>query len=152
MVETPWTESTTNPANSTNISWNWIRSPVKAGNLPEEKETNWLNHWKRGVMVTRRFLRKKPSSGSGPNLIKPHHVEQPINLYNVYTILLYKIYYLADSSTKCNRQHHTKKSNKTNLFTQHTHRIFQPFKRQRKHAVADQLLDDADALAVLPHT
>jgi len=31
------------------------------------------------------------------------------------------------------------------------HRIFQPLERQRKHTVADQLLDDADALAVLPY-
>jgi hypothetical protein len=35
------------------------------------------------------------------------------------------------------------------LFAQHTHRIFQPFEGEREHAVADQLLDDADALAVL---
>jgi len=37
--------------------------------------------------------------------------------------------------------------------TQHPHRIFQPFERQGIHAVADQLLNDADAdaLAVLPH-
>ena len=34
------------------------------------------------------------------------------------------------------------------LLAQHTHRIFQAFERQRKHAVTDQLLDDADALAV----
>ena len=45
---------------------------------------------------------------------------------------------------------------KTNSsFAQHTHRIFQAFERQRKHAVADQLLDDADAdadaKAVLPY-
>jgi hypothetical protein len=37
------------------------------------------------------------------------------------------------------------------LLAKHTHRIFQAFERQRKHAVADQLLDDADALAVLPN-
>lgn len=28
------------------------------------------------------------------------------------------------------------------------HRLFQPLERQRKHTVADQLLNDADALAV----
>jgi len=31
----------------------------------------------------------------------------------------------------------------SNLFAWHTHRIFQAFELQRKHAVADQLLDDA---------
>ena len=37
------------------------------------------------------------------------------------------------------------------LFAQHSHRIFQALQGQREHAVADHLLDDADALAVLPH-
>jgi hypothetical protein len=37
------------------------------------------------------------------------------------------------------------------LLAQHAHCIFQAFERQRKHAVADQLLNDADALAVLPN-
>jgi hypothetical protein len=36
----------------------------------------------------------------------------------------------------------------SNSFAQHTHRIFQPFEGKRKHAVADQLLNDADALAI----
>ena len=35
-------------------------------------------------------------------------------------------------------------------FAQHAHRIFQPLEGQREHAVAHQLLDDGDALAVLP--
>jgi hypothetical protein len=38
----------------------------------------------------------------------------------------------------------------SNSFAQHTHRIFQSFEGKRKHAIADQLLNDADALAVLP--
>ena len=37
------------------------------------------------------------------------------------------------------------------LFAQHSHGIFQALKGERKHAVADQLLNDADALAILPH-
>ena len=37
------------------------------------------------------------------------------------------------------------------LFGQQPHGLFQPLERQRKHAVADELLDDADALAVLPY-
>jgi hypothetical protein len=40
--------------------------------------------------------------------------------------------------------------NTNESLTQHPHRIFQPFERQGIHAVADQLLNDADALAVLP--
>ncbi len=44
------------------------------------------------------------------------------------------------------------KPKNSRLFAQHTHRIFQPFEGEREHAVANQLLDDADALAVLPHT
>jgi hypothetical protein len=42
--------------------------------------------------------------------------------------------------------------NTNESLTQHPHRIFQPFERQGIHAVADQLLNDADALAVLPIT
>jgi hypothetical protein len=42
----------------------------------------------------------------------------------------------------------------SNSFAKHTHRIFQAFEGKRKHAVADQLLNDADAdadaLAILP--
>jgi len=37
------------------------------------------------------------------------------------------------------------------LFAQHSHGIFQALEGQREHAVADQLLNDADALAVLPN-
>ena len=37
------------------------------------------------------------------------------------------------------------------MLAQHPDGIFQPFERQRKHAVTDQLLNDADALAVLPY-
>ena len=37
------------------------------------------------------------------------------------------------------------------LFAQHAHGIFQALEGEREHAVADQLLDDADTLAVLPH-
>jgi hypothetical protein len=44
MVETPRTEPTTIEITGTNYSSNWIKHPVKAGNLPEEKETSWLNH------------------------------------------------------------------------------------------------------------
>ena len=36
------------------------------------------------------------------------------------------------------------------LFAQHAHDIFQALEDELKHAVADQLLDDADALPVLP--
>jgi len=35
--------------------------------------------------------------------------------------------------------------NGASLFAQHAHRIFQALEGQRKHAVADQLLNDADA-------
>ena len=38
------------------------------------------------------------------------------------------------------------KPSKSDLLAQHPHRIFQAFEREREHAVADQLLDDADAL------
>jgi hypothetical protein len=34
------------------------------------------------------------------------------------------------------------------LFAQHPHRVFQPFEGERKHSIADQLLDDADALGI----
>ena len=37
------------------------------------------------------------------------------------------------------------------VLAQHPDGIFQPFEGEREHAVADQLLNDADALAVLPH-
>ena len=43
------------------------------------------------------------------------------------------------------------KPNFSKLFVQHMHRIFQALEGQRKQAVADQLLNDADVLAVLPH-
>ena len=36
------------------------------------------------------------------------------------------------------------------LFAQHAHGVFQALQGQREHAVADHLLNDADALAVLP--
>ena len=49
---------------------------------------------------------------------------------------------------KSSRLNQTNKPNRNELFAQHAHRIFQAFERERKHAVADQLLDDADALAV----
>ncbi len=39
----------------------------------------------------------------------------------------------------------------TESLAQHAHRIFQTFEGEGEHAVADHLLDDADALAVLPH-
>ena len=45
---------------------------------------------------------------------------------------------------------------RTSLFAQHAHGIFQALEGERKHAIADQLLKDADAdadaLAVLPLT
>ena len=37
------------------------------------------------------------------------------------------------------------------LFAEHAHRFFQTSERHGVHAVAHQLLDDADALAVLPN-
>ena len=37
------------------------------------------------------------------------------------------------------------------LLAKHAHGVFQALQGQREHAVADQLLNDADALAVLPH-
>ena len=37
------------------------------------------------------------------------------------------------------------------LFAQHAYGVFQALEGQRKYAVADHLLDAADALAVLPH-
>ena len=37
------------------------------------------------------------------------------------------------------------------VLAQHPDGIFQPFERQRKHAVVHQLLDDADTLAILPN-
>ena len=37
------------------------------------------------------------------------------------------------------------------LFAQHPHRFFQALEGHGIHAVADELLDDADALAVLPN-
>jgi hypothetical protein len=49
---------------------------------------------------------------------------------------------------KSSRHKQLIKPKNSRLFSKHTHRIFQAFERQRKHAVADQLLDDADALAV----
>ena len=37
------------------------------------------------------------------------------------------------------------------LFRQHAHRVFQALQGQRVHALAHELLDDADALSILPH-
>jgi hypothetical protein len=40
---------------------------------------------------------------------------------------------------------------KTGLFAHHAHGIFQTFEGKGKHAVAHELLNDGNALAVLPN-
>ena len=49
--------------------------------------------------------------------------------------------------------HHTAPEAKVHsgLFREHSHCLFQPPQSQRVHALAHELLDDADALSILPH-